>query len=117
MVIENEEEREQKLEKLRQDIVKDYCKVRPTSALAIIEEEMGVDVAVKMIDLFQGTIISIPTQSALNRAIMPVLIRRALIPLKAKADLFKKGVRQLSKHYKLPKRAIIEMYETGIFTR
>ena len=46
MFIENEKEeklkKDQKL--LKKDIVFDYCKVRPTSALAIIEEEMGVGI-------------------------------------------------------------------------
>ena len=111
--MENEKE-----QRLNRDIVKDYCKVQPTSALAIIEEEMGVDVAVKMVDLFMGTIISIPTREALKRAIMPMNIQRNLpVALSKDSDLFKKVVKQLSQIYKLPKRAIIEMNKTGKYTR
>ncbi len=41
MFIENENEDKQKLER---DIVFDYCKAHPNSALARIDEEMGVGI-------------------------------------------------------------------------
>ena len=113
MFIENEKE-----EKLKRDIVFDYCKVRPNCALAIIEEELGVDVAVKILDLFRGKVISIPTRDALRRSTIPINIQKNLpVVLSKDSDLFKKVVKQLSQIYKLPKRAILEMNKTGKYTR
>ena len=112
--IENENEDKQKLER---DIVFDYCKAHPNSALARIDEEIGVDVAVRMMDLFQGTVISFPSRNALRRSVIPMMIQRYLFAVKVDSDVFKERVKQLSKTYKLSKRAIIEMNKTGKYTR
>lgn len=112
MHIENEKE-----QKLKRDIVFDYCKARPNSALAKINEELGIDIAVKILDLFQGKSASFPTSDSLKRAVMPKLIQRHLFMVNPDSELFVKRVKQLSKLYKLSKRAIIEMNKKGIYTR
>ncbi len=115
MVSEKEKEEKQKIE---QDIIFDYCEGHPTCALAKINNEIGMDIAIKMLDLFRGKIISFPTQNALRRAVMPMTIRRYLFVVeKADSEEFKKRVKQLSKTYRLPKRAILEMNKSGRYVR
>lgn len=109
---------EKEKQKIERDIIFDYCEAHPTCALAKINNEIGMDIAIRMLDIFRGKIISFPTQNSLRRAVMPMVIRRYLfVVARVDSNEFKKRLKQLSKTYKLPKRAILEMNETGKYTR
>ena len=102
---------------IKKDIVFDYCGSHPTTALAVINGEIGVEVAIQMMNLFQGKMISFPTRNSLRRSVIPMTITRNLLVLKKDSNEFKIVVKQLSKAYGLPKRAIIQMNESGEYTR
>jgi hypothetical protein len=104
-------------EEMKKKILANYCKAKPGSKLAGLVKTLGIEVAIKLVDEFQGEVLSIPTRNALQRVALPMIIRNDLDEIPPKSKPFKMKVKNLSEFYKLSKRAIIEMNKTGLYTR
>ena len=104
-------------EEIKKKILANYCFAKPDSKLAVILDKVGIEVAIQLVDLFQGQTLSLPSRSSLQRAALPFIIREALYGLKPKSEIFESKVKSLSRFYKVTKKAIIEMNETGKYTR
>lgn len=104
-------------EEIKKKVVANYCFAKPDSKLATIVDKLGIEVAIQLVDLFQGEALSLPSRSSLQRAALPLIIREDLYGLKSESELFKMKVKNLSRFYKVTKRAIIEMNKKGVFTR
>jgi len=104
-------------EEIKKKILVNYCFAKPDSKFAKILDKLGIEDAVKLVDEFQGQVLSIPTRNALQRVALPEIIRDELGGLQPESDPFKMKVKSLSNFYKLSKRAITEMNKTGKYTR
>lgn len=104
-------------EEIKKKVLVNYCFAKPDSKLALIAEKLGIEVAIQLVDLFQGQVVGLPSRSSLQRAALPLIIREDLYGLEPESDPFKMKVKSLSNFYRLTKRAIIEMNKKGIFTR
>ena len=109
--------KEKTLYEEQRTVLTNYCLACPISLLAKISDGGGEELAIEMMVSFQGKIVAFPTRNALRRLMIPVKIQKNLFLLLVGSDEFKKRVKQLSKTYKLPKRAIMEMNKTGKYTR
>ena len=104
-------------EEIKKKVVANYCSAKPDSKLALILDKLGIEVAIQLVDLFQGQALSLPSRSSLQRAALPLIIRDDLEGLEPESDQFKMKVKNLSNFYRLTKRAIIEMNKSGKYTR
>lgn len=104
-------------EEIKKKILANYCFAKPDSKLALILDRVGIEVAIQLVDLFQGQALSLPSRSSLQRAALPLIIREDLYGLKPESEIFESKVKNLSKFYKVTKSAIIAMNETGKYTR
>ena len=104
-------------EEIKKKILANYCFTKPDSKLALIVDKIGIEVAIQLVDLFQGRAVSLPSRSSLQRAALPLIIREDLDGLEPESKLFKSKVKSLSKFYKVTKKAIIEMNKSGKYTR
>lgn len=104
-------------EEIKKKVLASYCSAKPDSKLALIVDKIGIEVAIQLVDLFQGQALSLPSRSSLQRAALPLIIREDLYGLAPESDLFKSKVTNLSKFYKVTKNAVIEMNKKGVYTR
>ena len=104
-------------EEIKKKVLANYCSAKPDSKLALILDKLGIEVAIQLVDLFQGQALSLPSRSSLQRAALPLIIREDLDGLKSESEPFKMKVKNLSKFYKVTKKAIIKMNETGKYQR
>ena len=100
-----------------EQIVINYCRTKPMSNLGLIMKEAGVDAATKLVELFIGKTITVPTKKALLRTAMPLMIKYELYDLERNSVEWNEGVKFYSKLFRLPKRAIETMARTGKHTR
>lgn len=108
---------EEDKEEMKKKILSAYCFQKPDSKFAQIVDKLGIEVAIKFVDEFFGEVLAIPTRNALKRAALPKIINDDLEGLKSESNQFKNRVKNLSAFYGLRKKAIIEMNETGKYSR
>lgn len=102
---------------IKKKILSAYCFAKPESKFARVLDKLGLEVAVQLVDEFCGQVLAIPTKSALKRGALPRIISNELEGLSSESDQFKMKLKNLSSFYRLTKRAILEMRETGKYTR
>lgn len=102
---------------IKKEILSAYCFAKPDSKFAQVVDKVGIEVGIKFVDEFCGEVLAIPTRNALKRAALPKIINDDLEGLKSESNQFKNRVKNLSAFYGLRKKAIIEMNETGKYSR
>ena len=102
---------------IRQKILDEYCQSKRGSIVEQIQEKLGDDATIKLLDDFSGRLLYLPNKSSLRRAALPMLIRRDLQGLEPGSDKFKARVKNMSDFYKLTQKAVIKINKKGIFLR
>lgn len=102
---------------IKEKILENYCRVKPHSIVAEVQQKLGDDVIIKLLNNFSGRLIYLPSKSSLKRAALPMLVKAELKGLVPGSDLFKAKVKILSKFYKLTQKAIKQINRKGIFLR
>ncbi|MCK4825180.1 hypothetical protein KA005_56045, partial [bacterium] len=80
-------------EEIKKKILANYCSAKPDSKLALILDKVGIEVAIQLVDLFQGQALSLPSRSSLQRAALPLIIREDLYGLKSESEPFKSKIK------------------------
>jgi len=104
-------------EEIKKKILSGYCFAKPDSKFARVIDKLGIEVGITLVDEFWGQVIVVPSKKSLQRSALPKIIQNDLDGLKLESEEFKFKVKSLAHFYRLTKKAIIKMFETGKYTR
>jgi len=108
---------EEDKKEIKEKILSAYLVAKPDTKFSRLIRELGIGIGIALLDEFWGQVIVVPTRASLQRSALPQIIREELSESKIGSDQFKIRVKNLSRFYKLPKRAILEMNKKGKYSR
>ena len=108
---------EEKKKEFKKKILSAYIFSKPDTQFAQVIDKLGLEVGIILVDEFWGQVIVVPSRNSLQRSALPQIIRDELEGLKPDSDQFKLKIKSLANFYRLPKKAILKMNESGVYTR
>ncbi len=108
---------EEDKKEFKKKILSAYCFAKPDTQFSRLIDKLGLEAGIILVDEFCAQVIAVPSKNSLQRSALPRIIMDGLDGLKPNSNEFKMEIKNLAKFYQLSKRAILEMNESGKYTR